>query len=62
MQNDLRPRQLVLFPGQLLTWETLPDEVQQSLNDIFSLLLEQALEWQMRDQQNQSETEKDQDD
>ena len=53
MQTESRSRQLVLFPDQLLTWETLSDEVQQSLNKIFSLLLEQALDWHTAEQKEE---------
>ena len=62
MQNDSRARQLVLFPCQLLTWETLPDEVQQSLKEVISLLLEQALDWQSLDQQDETDSDKNHDD
>ena len=53
MQTDSRSRQLILFSDQLLTWETLSDEVQQSLNELFSLLLEQALDWQTAEQKEE---------
>jgi hypothetical protein len=35
--------QLQLFPDQLVAWETLPRNCQQSLRELLSLLLEQAL-------------------
>ena len=36
--------QLQLFPDQLVTWETLPRNGQQSIRELLSLLLEQALQ------------------
>ena len=36
-------RQRQLFPDRLVTWETLPRNCQQSLQELLSLLLEQAL-------------------
>lgn len=35
--------QLQLFPDQLVAWETLPRDCQQSIQELLSLLLEQAL-------------------
>jgi hypothetical protein len=35
--------QLQLFPDQLVAWETLPRNCQQSIQELLSLLLEQAL-------------------
>ena len=35
--------QLRLFPDQLVAWETLPRNCQQSIQELLSLLLEQAL-------------------
>jgi hypothetical protein len=40
MKND---PQATLFPDEVLTWETLPDDLQQAVQEIVSLLLEQAL-------------------
>ena len=57
MQTDSRSRQLILFPDQLLTWETLSDEVQHSLNELFSLLLQQALDWQTAEQKQETDWE-----
>jgi hypothetical protein len=36
--------QLRLFPDQLVAWETLPRNCQQSIQELLSLLLEQALQ------------------
>lgn len=36
-------RQLALFDAELPTWESLPQDRQQALQEILSLLLEQAL-------------------
>ena len=36
-------RQLALFPAELPTWEALPKERQQDLQDVLALLLEQSL-------------------
>ena len=36
--------QLQLFPDQLVTWETLPRNGQQSIRELLSLLLEQSLQ------------------
>ena len=38
--------QLQLFPDQLMTWETLERNYQQSIRELLSLLLEQALQQQ----------------
>ena len=38
--------QLQLFPDQLVTWETLERNYQQSIRELLSLLLEQALQQQ----------------
>ena len=35
--------QLRLFPDQLVAWETLPRNCQQSIQELLSRLLEQAL-------------------
>ena len=35
--------QLQLFPDQLVAWETLPRDCQRSIQELLSLLLEQAL-------------------
>ena len=35
--------QLRLFPDQLVAWETLPRNCQQSIQELLSLLLEQTL-------------------
>ena len=39
-----RPLQLQLFPDRLVTWETLTRDCQQSIQQLLSLLLEQALQ------------------
>jgi hypothetical protein len=36
-------RQLALFVAELPTWESLPQDRQQAVQEILSLLLEQAL-------------------
>ena len=41
-----RPPQLQLFPDRLITWETLTWDSQQSIQQLLSLLLEQALQRQ----------------
>jgi hypothetical protein len=42
--NDASPsRQLQLFPDDHIPWETLPEEIQDSLQQLLSLLLEQAV-------------------
>jgi hypothetical protein len=40
--------QLRLFPDQLVAWETLTRNCQQSLQELLSLLLEEALQRQRR--------------
>lgn len=51
MNRQSPDRQLVLFPGQRIAWETLTDECRQDLSQLLSLLLEQVCNQQ---QQNQS--------
>lgn len=46
MYGKSLPRQLALFSAELLIWESLPQERQQALQEILSLLLEQALSQQ----------------
>ncbi len=46
MNRKSSPRQLALFPVELLTWEALPQERRQSLQEVLSLLLEQLLSQQ----------------
>ena len=46
MNRKSRPRQLALFPAELHTWESLPQERQQALQEILSLLLEQVMRQQ----------------
>lgn len=46
MNRKSRPRQLALFSAELPTWESLPQERQQALQEILSLLLEQAMRQQ----------------
>ena len=41
MKND---PQATLFPDEVLTWETLPDDLQQAVQEILSLMLEQVLD------------------
>ena len=43
MNRKSSPRQLALFVAELPTWESLPQDRQQALQGILSLLLEQAL-------------------
>lgn len=50
MKNELRQRQL--FSEELPTWEALPDELQQTMRELLSLLLEQELASSIK-QQNQ---------
>ncbi len=37
------PQQLALFEAQLPTWESLPPDRQQALQEVLSLLLEELL-------------------
>lgn len=46
MNRNSRPRQLALFPAELPSWESLPQERQQALQEILSLLLEQVMRQQ----------------
>ncbi len=41
MKNELRQHQL--FSDELPAWEVLPDELQQTIRELLSLLLEQEL-------------------
>ena len=43
MNRKSSPGQLGLFAAELPTWESLPQDRQQALQEILSLLLEQAL-------------------
>ena len=43
MNRKSSPRQLALFVAELPTWESLPQDRQQAVQGILSLLLEQAL-------------------
>jgi hypothetical protein len=43
MNRKPSPRQLALFPAELPTWESLPQDRQQDLQEVLSLLLEQML-------------------
>lgn len=47
MNRKSQPRQLALFPAELPTWESLPQERQHALQEILSLLLEQAMRQQV---------------
>lgn len=42
MTSSSHDRQLVLFPGERIAWETLTEECQQSLYPLLSLLIEQV--------------------
>ncbi len=46
MNRKSSPRQLALFPAELPTWKSLPHDRQQALQEMLSLLLEQALSQQ----------------
>jgi len=46
-----------LFPDRLVTWETLPRNCQQSIQELLSLLLEQALPRQQPESATNSRTE-----
>jgi hypothetical protein len=46
MNRKSSPRQLALFLAELPTWESLPPDRQQALQEVLSLLLEQALSQQ----------------
>jgi len=46
MNRKSSPRQLALFVAELPTWESLPQDRQQALQESLSLLLEQALSQQ----------------
>ena len=48
MKTKWKPRQLQLFPGDLVSWETLTEEYQQSVSELLSLLLEQAVHRQVQ--------------
>jgi hypothetical protein len=48
MNRKRSPRQLALFLAELPTWESLPQDRQQALQEVLSLLLEQALSQQTR--------------
>jgi len=48
MNSPHRSRQLQLFSGEQPAWETLPDDCQQSVRQLLSLLVEQV-----RNQQHQ---------
>jgi len=50
--------QLQLFPDQLVTWETLAGNCQQSIRELLSLLLEQAIQQQRHDPQTNQPEEK----
>jgi len=51
--------QLQLFPAPLVAWETLPPDCQQSIQELLSLLLEQALPQQRPESETNSCTEED---
>jgi hypothetical protein len=51
--------QLQLFPDQLVAWETLPRNCQQSIQELLSLLLEQALPQPRPESETNSCTEED---
>lgn len=42
MKSSSHNRQLVLFPGEQIAWESLTEESQQSLYPLLSLLIEQV--------------------
>jgi len=46
MNRKSSSRQLALFPAESPTWESLPHDRQQALQEVLSLLLEQALSQQ----------------
>ena len=46
MNGKSSPRQLTLFVAELPTWGSLPQDRQQALQGILSLLLEQAISQQ----------------
>jgi hypothetical protein len=46
MNRKSSSRQLALFLAELPTWESLPHDRQQALQEMLSLLLEQALSQQ----------------
>ena len=43
MNRKSSSRQLVLFAAELPTWESLPQDRQQAVQEVLSLLLEQTL-------------------
>jgi hypothetical protein len=43
MNRKSSPRQLALFLAESPTWESLPHDRQQALQELLSLLLEQAI-------------------
>lgn len=55
MQEPSQDRQLVLFPGEQIAWETLPDTCQHSICQLLSLLIEQVRN-QQQQQQQQTQT------
>ena len=46
MKCESSLRQLMLFPVEGPTWESLPPTLQQALQEVLSLLLEQLLQQQ----------------
>jgi hypothetical protein len=55
MKTESPSRQLQLFPGDLVSWETLTEECQQSVGELLSLLLEQSLQRQLQQTQTTPE-------
>ena len=48
MNTECLSRQLQLFPGDRVPWETLPEECQQSAQELLSLLIEEAVHRQLQ--------------
>ncbi len=59
MNTECPSRQLQLFPGDRVPWEALPEECQQSAQELLSLLIEQAIRRQLQLTQTSDEEEDD---
>ncbi|MCH8840972.1 MAG: hypothetical protein IH831_09945 [Planctomycetes bacterium] len=55
MNTECLSRQLHLFPGDRVPWETLPEECQQSAQELLSLLIEQVVLWRLQHTQTSNE-------
>ncbi len=48
MTNESQSRQLELFSVVFVSWETLPEDCQTSVQELLSLLIEQSLNHQLQ--------------